>query len=96
MNTEEVVSLAVYVVALVALTFVLHRRYRCVRASLAAGFLAALLATSVFAVFGPNRYSPAEYIASFVWFGVTPAIVGAALSAMMGAFIQIRKNENGT
>jgi len=91
MTTEEITAVSVYVVALLLLSVVFHRRYRCVRASLLTGLCAALLATSTISVFSPARFNPLEYIASFIWFGVTPAIVGAVLSAMIGAAIQIRK-----
>jgi hypothetical protein len=91
MTTEEAVALAVYVVALLLLTLVFHRRYRCIRASLTTGFVSALLATSTHAALGPARFSPNEYIGGFIWFGVTPAIIGAFLSSMMGAAIQCKK-----
>ena len=91
MNTEETAALIVYVAALLALTCMFHRRYHCIRASLFTGFGAAFLATGVLSALGPTPFRPAEYVAGFVWFGFTPAMVGAFLSAMMGAAIQFRK-----
>jgi hypothetical protein len=94
MNTGELLSLGVYVAALIVLSAVFHRRYRCIRASAFTGFLAAFLAISILTALHPGALNPLNYISGFIWFGITPALVGAALSALVGIPIQLRKMKN--
>ncbi len=88
---QELFVISVYLAAVLAFSLAFHARCRCVKASALSGLGAAFVTTSLYAACESRSLNPLEYVASFVWFGVTPALVGALLSGLIGLPLQCRK-----
>jgi hypothetical protein len=90
---HELLLLTFYLVALLAGSVYFHIRFPCRKASCLAGFVASWVAVIVICATEPGNWNPMTYLAAFIYVGLGLWVVSFALSGLIGAAIQFRKEK---
>ena len=88
----EIFMVLIYLTLLIVGSVVIHRRYKCVRASILTGLSSSFFTISVFVTLEYQSTDLTEYIGAFIYGGVGLCIISSVLSGFIGLPFQLRKN----